>query len=197
METRTNTFKIVLTALMMGIIMVAILFIRVPIPFTQGYVHLGDGMIFLAVLLLGWKYGTAAAAFGGLLGDVIGGFAAWAPWTFGIKGIMALILGLIAAAFTRKENVSKQRLLAGELLGMLVAGVFMVIAYYFAEGVMYGNWAAPLLGIPWNIGQFAVGILIAVAISEALCRTPAKAYFAYKVKGEDGSGHKGKHALEN
>ena len=62
---------------------------------------------------------------------------------------------------------------------------------------MYGNWAAPLLGIPWNIGQFAVGILIAVAISEALCRTPAKAYFAYKVKGEEGSGHKGKHVLEN
>ena len=197
METRANTFKIVLTALMMGIIMISILFIRVPIPFTQGYVHLGDAMIFLSVILLGWKYGAIAAAFGGLLGDVIGGFAAWAPWTFGIKGIMALILGLTAAAFTKKEWVNKSRLLAGESLGMILAGIFMAAAYYFAEGIMYGIWATPLLGIPWNIGQFAVGMVIALAISQALCKTPAKKYFAYKAKEEKCKNNKGKHVLEN
>ena len=52
METKSNTFRIVLTALMVCLIMVAILFIRVPIPFTQGYVHLGDAMVFLSVLIL-------------------------------------------------------------------------------------------------------------------------------------------------
>ena len=60
MQTNSKTFRLVLTALMMCLIMVAILFIRVPIPFTQGYVHLGDAMIFLAVLVLGWKYGAVA-----------------------------------------------------------------------------------------------------------------------------------------
>ena len=67
MQTNSKTFRLVLTALMMSLIMVAILFIRVPIPFTQGYVHLGDAMIFLDVLVLGWKYGAVAAALGGML----------------------------------------------------------------------------------------------------------------------------------
>ena len=62
MKTRNNTFKIVMTALMMCLIMVATMFIRIPIPGTQGYVHLGDAMIFLSVLILGWKYGALAAA---------------------------------------------------------------------------------------------------------------------------------------
>lgn len=184
METRSNVFKIVMTALMMGIIMVAILFIRVPIPFTQGYVHLGDAMIFLAVIILGWKYGAIAAAFGGLLGDIIGGFAAWAPWTFGIKAIMALLLGFTVAAFAGKKPVTRKKLVIGEIVGMIIAGIFMVIAYYFAEGVMYGNWATPVLGVPWNIGQFTVGLVIAFAISEALRKTPAKVYFAHKVSSE-------------
>lgn len=176
----SHTFKIVMTALMMCLIMVAILFVRVPIPFTQGYVHLGDAMVFLSVLILGWKYGTAAAALGGMLGDLVGGFAAWAPWSFGIKGIMALITAAVISAFLRKEPVSRKRLIAGEVTGMLLAGIFMVAAYFFAEGIMYGSWVTPVLGIPWNIGQFAVGIVIAILISEALSRTPAKVYFAYR-----------------
>ena len=101
MKTRNNTFKIVMTALMMCLIMVATMFIRIPIPGTQGYVHLGDAMIFLSVLILGWKYGALAAAFGSMLADIIGGFAMWAPWSFAIKGIMALILGLIATGWLR------------------------------------------------------------------------------------------------
>ena len=82
MKMRNNTFKIVMTALMMCLIMVATMFIRIPIPGTQGYVHLGDAMIFLSVLILGWKYGALAAAFGSMLADIIGGFAMWAPWSF-------------------------------------------------------------------------------------------------------------------
>lgn len=197
METKSNTFKIVLTALMMCIIMISILFVRVPIPFTQGYVHLGDAMIFLSVLILGWKYGALAAALGGMLGDVIGGFAMWAPWTFGIKGIMALLLGVIISAFAKKENVSRAKFISGEVLGMVVAGAFMVAGYYFAEGIMYGNWAAPVLGIPWNVGQFVVGMVIAVAISEALCKTPAKRYFTYKAESDNGKARGGAQILEN
>ena len=78
---------------------------------------------------------------------------------------------------------------------MIAAGAFMVAGYYFAEGIMYGNWISPLLGIPWNIGQFAVGGVIAVIISQALCRTPAKSYFAYKADESGQSGHHGKHAV--
>lgn len=179
-RTNSNTFKMVLTALMACLVMVAILFIRVPIPFTQGYVHLGDAMIFLSVLILGWKYGAVAAALGGMLGDVLGGFAMWAPWTFAIKGIMAVILGLVVMAVSKKAANSKS-FICGEILGMIIAGVFMTAGYYVAEGIMYGNWVAPVLGIPWNIGQFAVGMVLAVVLASALCKTSAKAYFIYRL----------------
>ena len=33
---------------------------------------------------------------------------------------------------------------------------------------MYGSWAVAALGIPWNIGQFSVGIILALIISSAL-----------------------------
>lgn len=184
MRERTNTFRVVMTAMMICLIMISILFVRVPIPFTQGYVHFGDAMIFLSVLILGWKYGAAAAALGGMLGDLLGGAAAWAAWSFGIKGIMALILGGIISVFAKKGALSRRKLLAAEITGMIVSGAFMVAGYYFAEGILYGNWITPVLGIPWNIGQFAVGGIIAVAISQALCRTPARKYFEYKAEEE-------------
>lgn len=181
METNSKTQKIVLTALMMCIIMIAILFVRIPIPFTQGYVHLGDAMIFLSVLILGWKYGALAAALGGMLGDIVGGFAMWAPWTFAIKGIMALILGLVIMAGSKKANTTPKKFMAVEIVGMVIAGIVMVIGYYAAEGIMYGNWVTPALGVPWNIGQFVVGMIIAVIIAAALCKTAARKFFTYKL----------------
>lgn len=181
MQTSSKTQKIVLTALMMCIIMISILFIRIPIPLTQGYVHLGDAMIFLSVLILGWKYGALAAALGGLLGDLVGGAAAWAPWTFAIKGIMALILGLVIWSVSRKENVSASKFIVVEIIGMIISGLFMVAGYYLAEGVMVGNWMIPVIGIPWNIGQFVVGMIIAVIIATALAKTPVRKFFTYRL----------------
>ena len=51
-----------------------------------------------------------------------------------------------------------------------------------AEGIMYGNWVAPALGVPWNIGQFVVGMILATVIAAALSKTPAARYFTYSQK---------------
>lgn len=184
MQTKSTTMKMVMTALMMCIVIVAIVFIRIPIPFTQGYVHLGDAMIFLAVLILGWKHGALAAAVGGCMADILGGFAMWAPWTFAIKGIMAIILGLVIMLVSRKENIGKTQFITAEIVGMIIAGAFMTVAYYVAEGVMYGNWVVPVMGIPWNIGQFAVGMVVATVIATALCKTSARTFFTYRFSAE-------------
>ena len=37
--------RVVMTGLMMCLILVATSLFKVPVPFTQGYVHLGDAMI--------------------------------------------------------------------------------------------------------------------------------------------------------
>ena len=162
------TQNMVVTSLMMGLIIVCTMFIKIPIPLTTGYVHLGDAMIYLSVLLLGWRYSALAAAFGSTLGDLLSGFAMWAPWTFAIKGGMALIAGVIIFSFSRNN---RKPTLANNLTAMIPAGIFMVVGYFVAEGIMYGNWIAPWIGVPWNIGQFVLGILLAVVIQKALGKT--------------------------
>ncbi len=168
METRMKkTSTTVLTAMMMCIIMVAIFVLRIPVPFTQGYVNLSDGIIFIAIGLLDKKHSVAAASLGCMMGDVLGGFAMWAPWTFFIKGIMALITVLIIDTFADRCTSPRSRL-AVRIVAMVCGGLFMVFGYFIAEGIMYGSWVVAALGVPWNIGQFAVGIALALAITSAL-----------------------------
>ena len=90
-DNRTN--RLVFTSLTACLVLLGTILFRIPIPMTQGYVHLGDAMIYIGVLLLGKKQGAAAAALGSSLGDILGGFAFWAPWSFFIKFAMAFTAG--------------------------------------------------------------------------------------------------------
>ncbi|GAB1476393.1 hypothetical protein MASR2M70_12270 [Bacillota bacterium] len=105
MTVSEKTNKIILAGVMMAIITVATMIIAIPVPFTNGYIHLGDSMIFLSVLILGWRYGAIAAGTGSALADLFLGYVHWAPWTFVIKGIMALLMGLIIEkAMNNRKN---------------------------------------------------------------------------------------------
>ncbi len=95
MQNQNNTQKLILTGLMTAIVTIATMVISIPIPFTNGYIHLGDSMIFLSVLILGWKYGAFAAGIGSALADLMLGYVHWAPWTLCIKGFMAIAMGLV------------------------------------------------------------------------------------------------------
>ena len=173
---------IVMTGLMMCLVMIATMFIKIPIPFTQGYVHLGDSMIFLSVLVLGKKYGSAAAGLGSALGDIIGGYAFYAPWTLIIKFLMAFIMGAFVEHMEKKGRRKSEGagVYAAEVIGMILAGMEMAAGYYVVESIMYGHLMTPLASLPWNIGNFVVGMVIAGLIASALYKTPARKYFAVK-----------------
>ncbi len=167
-----------MTALMMGMVLIMTMLIRVPVPATKGYIHLGDCMIFFAVLLLGWKWGAAAAGIGSALADLAGGYAYYAPITLAVKSVMAIVVGLFIQA-ALKKNFGRCKTLLMEVIGMVLGGAFMVAGYYIAEVIMYGNWLIPLVAIPMNILQFAVGAVIATALATALYRTPVNKNFEY------------------
>jgi uncharacterized membrane protein len=185
---RSKTNKIVMAALMMGLIMVMTFIIRIPIPATHGYIHLGDCMIFLAVLVLGWKYGAVAAGVGSAMADLIGGFAIYAPITLVVKFVMAAAVGLFIERALKKDY-SSAGVTVMEVIGMCIGGFVMVAGYYVAECVMYGNMITPLASVPMNIVQFVVGAVIATAISRALASTPAGRSFAYDLTGDRSAGH--------
>lgn len=172
--------KIILAGLMMATIVVATMLLVIPSPFTSGYIHLGDTMIFLSVLILGWRYGAVAAGAGSALADILIGYAVWAPWTLVIKGTMAAVMGLFILKAMQKPGRSILGVPVYQLIGMILAGSFMVAGYYIAEGIIYGNFIAAALGIPWNIVQFSVGAVIATLLAAALYKTPAKRFFTYR-----------------
>ena len=177
-ETEKRMYMMAMSGLMMALILVTTTLFKFPIPMTQGFVHLGDGMIFLGVLLLGRHNGAWAAGIGSALGDILGGFAMWAPWTFVIKFCMAFAMGWIIDTFEKKgHDRSRRGVTFPEICAMIIGGGIMAGGYFLAERVMYGNWAIAALGIPWNVGQFILGIAVCAIIAEALCKTPARKYF--------------------
>lgn len=179
-----KTYKIVMTGLMMCLVMVATMIIRIPIPATEGYVHLGDAAIFMSVLILGKKGGAFAAGIGSALADLLSGYAYYAPITLVVKALMAILTGLVLEHMEKRgqieESVFHRRLTVMEVAAMVSGGSVMAAGYYIAESFMYGSWITPLASIPANIGQFVVGTVIATILAQMLYRTPAKKYFAIK-----------------
>ena len=158
---RMDTQKLALTSLMTALILAATIAIRIPIPLTQGYIHLGDAMVYFGVIVLGRRNGSIAAGLGSSLADVLGGFAVWAPWSLVIKSGMAFIAGSIML----RSEADHRFDIPGKIIGMAAGGLFMTAGYFAAETVMYGNPAVALIGIPWNVAQFAAGTAISLMLS--------------------------------
>lgn len=74
---------------------------------------MGDCMIFLAVVMLGRRSGSIAAAIGGALSDLLAGAAAWVAPTLIIKFAMAFIMGTVI----EKAPMAGRRQLAGAAAG--------------------------------------------------------------------------------
>lgn len=179
--TDNKIYKVSMTGVMMALVMVATMMIRIHVPFTQGYVHLGDAMIFLAVLVLGRNYGTVAAGLGSMLSDVLSGYAYYAPWTFVVKSLMAFVVGLALEHMEKKGQIAEGKsVTVPELIAMFFGGLEMTVGYYIAASLMQGNWVTPLYSVPGNIGQFIVGMILAIALAKVLYKTPAKKFFAIK-----------------
>lgn len=236
--------KIILTGLMTALVFLSTSIIK--IPTVNGYIHLGDGFIFLSTLLLGPVYGAFASGVGSMLSDILSPYAQWAIPTLIIKSLMALIMGLVISHRTKRdilisaattvtvwitfftvvknalakaisfsvynlaevledspENVIKaasdtqwkltaatvvviiiifaiilyfarkqnaQVIRAGVVLGMLSSGACMVIGYYFAEYILYGNPISPVFSVPMNLVQLVTGIVITIALAPALLK---------------------------
>ena len=113
------------------------------IPTNNGYIHIGDGLIYLAACILPWQYAMAVGAGGALLADCLTGFAIWAPGSVVIKAVTALL-------FTNK---GKKMMCLRNCLALIPAAVICAGGYYLYESLLYDNFVAPLVGILASITQ--------------------------------------------
>ena len=137
-------------AMMAAITFVGIYAVKVPVP--NGYVHIGDCMIFLSVLLLGAKRGALAGAIGAAMSDLLAGYAHWVFPTFIIKFIMAMVMGMFVEKWMPKVKWNW-------LVGAAVGGIVQVVLYFVADAVMFGV-AMGIVDIPGNVIQTVAGIIL-------------------------------------
>jgi uncharacterized membrane protein len=251
-----KTKDVAISGIMIALVFVLTFAIKVPVPFTRGYVHLGDSMIFISAILFGRRVGALAGGLGSALADLVGGYAYWAIPTLIIKSVMGALVGWISDSYRNKysgkkeltiflssigiwlafsltlslflknlienlatspftnnlmnelgyENIEELEnfllnargliniiLLAipiaiilislflrgkdskifrlGNLMGSMIAGLWMVIGYFFTGRIIVGNWVMPIFEVPWNVLQFTVGILVAYIVLFGLQKT--------------------------
>ena len=140
--------QLTLSGVLAALVFVLTYLPKVPVPVTGGYIHLGDGAIFLAVLLLG-PLGIPAAAIGSGLSDLIGGYMVYVIPTLVIKGLVAFI----AWKLYRKGSW------VSAVIAFIVAELAMVLGYFLFEAVMYGVAAAAAAILP-NVVQGIGGVML-------------------------------------
>ena len=162
--------RLTLAALSIALVTLATFVIRIPNPATQGYINLGDGLLFTLALVFGWRIGGLAGGVGSALADALGGYFIWAPWTLVIKGIEGILVGTIAFWGTRGGQDTEGGRHPGRIAAVaavLVGGAWMVTGYYLAGSVLFGGIAA-LTEIPGNLVQAGVAVVVALPLSVLL-----------------------------
>lgn len=162
--------------------MTTVLTFYIKIPTYNGYIHLGDSMIYLAACFLPTPLAMISAGFGGMLADALGGYTMYMLPTFIIKAL------LVPAFSSKKERLLTKRNCIALIIGLLVT----VIGYYITEvilvSVMSTNgfsqfcnyffssvaWISATYSIPGNIIQAVGSAVIYVPLAAALDKIKIK-----------------------
>ena len=154
---KNATQKIVISSLFAALICVATMLIKIPSP-LKGYINLGDGIVLLAAWILPLPYGLIAAGLGSALADLFSGYAVYAPATFIIKALMAVVACYFYKLFAKKAKVTLSRVFSG-----ILSELVMILGYFLFEGILYG-FVPSLVNIPANAVQAVAGIIIGVVL---------------------------------
>lgn len=151
-------------ALLIAMTTVMTMVIQIPTINTNGYLNLGDMVVFVAAFLLGKRGGLIVGGLGSGLADILLGYSHYAPITLIVKGLEGFIAGAIL-----ETKVGKRVPLLATVLGAM----WMALGYYLAEIFMYGKEPA-LLGIPGNLAQGLFGAITCLIFIKALNKTRIK-----------------------
>lgn len=154
-----KTKLLVLNGLMIALVCMATMVIQIPIPMTEGYVNIGDSIIFVTSILFGPISGMIAGGFGSALADILTGYSHWALFTLLIKGFEGYIVGII---------VRKNTNLINNILATSLGVIIMVSGYLLAGTFLQGSFIVALGSVSSNMIQGIVSIIIGIPIASYL-----------------------------
>lgn len=159
MKEKNATQKMVIAALLAALTCVATMIIKIPSP-LKGYLNLGDCVVLLAGWMLSPVYGFLAAGLGSALADLFSGYVVYAPATFVIKGLMALV-----AYYGFKVLHKKLGNLPSWIITGIAAEAVMILGYFVFEGFLYG-FGPSVVNIPANGVQGIAGIILGCILAK-------------------------------
>lgn len=159
MKEKNATQKMVIAALLAALTCVATMIIKIPSP-LKGYLNLGDCVVLLAGWMLPPVYGFLAAGLGSALADLFSGYVVYAPATFVIKGLMALV-----AYYGFKVLHKKLGSLPSWIIAGIAAEAVMILGYFVFEGFLYG-FGPSVVNIPANGVQGIAGIILGCILAK-------------------------------
>lgn len=155
---RIDIKKLVIAALLASFTCVATMIIQIPNG-IGGYINLGDCIVLISGWMLGPVYGGLSAALGSMLADVFSSYVVYAPATFIIKGLMAVIATVLYKALAAKNWVAT-------VISGFAAELFMVLGYFLFEGALLYGFGTAALGLVSNFIQAAFGVICAIVIKQ-------------------------------
>lgn len=134
------------------------------IPIGNGYIHVGDSLIYLSSMLLPFPCGLIAGGIGGGLSDLFSGYPVYFLPTLIVKAINSLVIYIVAKRDGKIINVRS-------VLAVIISGIVTVFGYYLVAVILYGGFKAQLATIPGNIiqaiGSAVIFIVLGLAFDAA------------------------------
>ena len=155
-----NVKLLVHLALLTALCTVATMAIPIPTP-TGGYLNAGDIVVVLAGLLAGPICGGIVSGLGSALADLFTGYAIYAPGSFLVKGLAAVVIGLLFSSAKRKRPPAA---VAAAVCGELI----MTLGYFAYTSLALGFGMGAAVEIPGNLMQGAVGVAGGTLLYHAL-----------------------------
>lgn len=145
------------------------------IPSPGGYSNFGDAIVLLSALITGPLWGAVIGGVGSAMADLILGLAYYMPGTLIVKGVCALICGLIFSIGSRQGRHVTLRLVASAV----PAELWMVLGYYLYKSFLLGNPAGAVISLPRNLIQGAIGAAAAIVLYAVLIKIPSVRKVSY------------------
>ena len=145
------------------VLIFAFTMIQVPAP-TVGNVNLGDCMVIISACSLGGIYSIIACGIGASLSDLLMGYTVYAPATFLIKALMALVIVLF------REKVFKTKGNLSLVISAIIAEIIMILGYFVFEATLLGYGFGAIANVAFNSIQGAINVVIGVVLYNLLKR---------------------------
>ena len=175
-ESKFKLNQVVLAALFAALTTVLTYYVK--IPSVNGYMHIGDSMIYLCASILPTPLAALSAGIGAALSDAVGGYTMYIIPTFIIKALLVLCFTYTAKTLLCKRNI----------IAVFVAAAITMVGYYIAEVIIlalsapdfteylfsFQSWAGALNTLPGNAIQAGSSGILYIVLSAALDKVKIK-----------------------